>query len=127
MEQYQLVALVAIWRGTAKYTNQQCQGAVQQFGEACRLNVILDTTDIERICGGRLKMRFWHSWHSGAGFEELLSTVIRNLGPRSLIVTNNGMHAGFGPTIMQDWMIRILDLAPSGTHMLFGMQMIHLG
>ena len=107
--------------GERHNTNPRCQGAVQQFGEACRLNVILDTTGIERVCGGRLKMRFWHSWHSdsGAGFEELLLTVIRNIAPHSLIVTNTGMHPGFRPEIMQNWMTPILELAPQGTHVVW--------
>ncbi len=102
-----------------KNTDPACQGPIQQFDEGCRMNVVLDTTNLTRICGGHLKMRFWHSWHTGAGFEELLSTVVPHLSPNALVVTNTGMHPGFGGTAMQDWMNGILQRAPFGTQVIW--------
>ena len=88
------------------------------------MDVIVDTTNIERICGGRLRMRFWHSWGPTAGFDALLSTVIQNLSPRSLVVTNTGLHSPnytFNPKLIKDWVTRILEFAPQGTHFVWHM------
>jgi len=105
--------------GERRNSNPLCQGRVEQFAEGCRMNVVLDTTRLERICGGRLKMRFWHSWCSAAGFDPLLSVAIRNLAPNSLVVTNTGMHPGFSPAVMTNWLSPILGRAPPGTHVVW--------
>jgi len=103
-----------------KNTDPNCQGPARQFSEGkCQINVMADTTEVERVCGGRLKMRMWWSWSFGNGFEELLSTVIPNLAPRSLGVTNTGMHTGFDPKVMNRWITRILETAPPRTHMVW--------